>query len=102
MNLIQSDYRSNNMKSVLVALLIFVLLSQCEALRCYCQGKSDCPGSEETCSPPDNACSTSIPLVPLDLRPQDYPKGCAMFHKCQKATLRGTFNFCCTGDLCNS
>ncbi|XP_077358707.1 uncharacterized protein LOC144004902 [Festucalex cinctus] len=90
---IQSDSRSNDMKTVLVALLVFVLVSQGEALTCYCEGKSACFEPLETCRY-NEVCSKVMFQVDSSTT---FIKGCTWKNYC---SLSGTSS-CCETDLCN-
>ncbi|XP_057681766.1 short neurotoxin 3-like [Corythoichthys intestinalis] len=87
------------MKTVLVALLVFFLISQGEALECHCGGLRHCPRSRETCTDSDNACASVI--FHVGSRPS-YFKGCSSLFKCRVLNNPGVSTAsCCTSDLCN-
>ncbi|XP_057681643.1 alpha-elapitoxin-Al2a-like [Corythoichthys intestinalis] len=80
------------MKTVLAALLVFVLVGQGEALRCYCGGMRI-----ENCPPESDACISGIfnpPMTP------GYVKGCYTKHGCDYLRRFATVS-CCDTDLCN-
>uniref|UniRef100_A0A3Q2Z2Q7 UPAR/Ly6 domain-containing protein n=1 Tax=Hippocampus comes TaxID=109280 RepID=A0A3Q2Z2Q7_HIPCM len=88
------------MKCLLVALLVFVLVSQGEALQCYCGGKRRCPsGSVEQCTPSSDACASVIFEVGTN---PSYFKGCSTLHNCLLMNSPGISTAsCCTTNLCN-
>uniref|UniRef100_A0AAX7VCT4 UPAR/Ly6 domain-containing protein n=1 Tax=Astatotilapia calliptera TaxID=8154 RepID=A0AAX7VCT4_ASTCA len=48
------------MKTVIVAVLVLLVISQSEALKCYCGGLRHCPNSVETCHGFNNVCTSAI------------------------------------------
>ncbi|KAM9825466.1 bone morphogenetic protein receptor type-1A-like [Syngnathus typhle] len=89
------------MKTFLVALLVFVLVSQGEALKCYCGGRNNCPGNEEICTTSHHLCAS---VVYNDGTSPDYMKGCASYPECNfiKDEPSVASIYCCGTDLCNT
>ncbi|XP_061765656.1 lymphocyte antigen 6D-like [Nerophis ophidion] len=86
------------MKIVVLALLVVLVVSQGEALRCNCGGRRQCPGNVETCSGEANACASVIFHVPCP----GYFKGCMKMTNCKIMNQPGiTTTACCSSDLCN-
>ncbi|XP_049572923.1 ly6/PLAUR domain-containing protein 2 [Syngnathus scovelli] len=86
------------MKTFLVALLVFVLVSQGEALKCYCGGRNTCSGTEEICTTSNHLC---VNVIYSDGISPDYRKGCAeCSHTKDEPPI--TSISCCGTDLCNS
>uniref|UniRef100_A0A8C6NPM7 Snake toxin/toxin-like domain-containing protein n=1 Tax=Nothobranchius furzeri TaxID=105023 RepID=A0A8C6NPM7_NOTFU len=87
------------MKTVVFAVLVFLLISQNEALKCYCGGKRQCPDRIETCIGSDSVCiSASFYGVPQPF----YFKGCYRESDCVKVNMPGMSSAsCCRTDLCN-
>ncbi|XP_061765657.1 toxin 3FTx-Oxy5-like [Nerophis ophidion] len=86
------------MKTVVLALLVVLVVSQGEALRCNCGGRRQCPGNVETCYGQANACASVVFLVPS----LSYLKGCMKRTDCQIMNQPGiTTAACCSSDLCN-
>uniref|UniRef100_A0A3Q3B373 Snake toxin/toxin-like domain-containing protein n=1 Tax=Kryptolebias marmoratus TaxID=37003 RepID=A0A3Q3B373_KRYMA len=87
------------MRTVILAVLVFLLISQNEALRCYCGGKRRCSSSIETCVGSDSVCiSASFYGVPNPF----YFKGCYRERDCRTVNYPGISSAsCCHSDLCN-
>ncbi|XP_037134953.1 toxin 3FTx-Oxy5-like [Syngnathus acus] len=87
------------MKTILVALLIFALANQGEALECYCGGRRVCAGGKETCGAGSDACAAVFFEVGSS---PSYFKGCSSLFNCQLMNRPGISTAaCCTTDLCN-
>uniref|UniRef100_A0A3Q1FH01 UPAR/Ly6 domain-containing protein n=1 Tax=Acanthochromis polyacanthus TaxID=80966 RepID=A0A3Q1FH01_9TELE len=87
------------MKTVVLALLVLVVVSQSEALRCYCGGLRDCPNSIETCYGDANTCVSAIITAGSHV---NRFKGCYRFRDCLVIN-RPPYSTasCCMTDLCN-
>ncbi|XP_059181304.1 CD59 glycoprotein-like [Centropristis striata] len=88
------------MKTVILALLVLLVVSQGEALRCYCGGTSKrCSSRVETCSGSNPVCAsitlTAGPIV-------SYFQSCYRESDC-RSLLRQSYasGRCCKSDLCN-
>uniref|UniRef100_A0A3Q3MMR7 Snake toxin/toxin-like domain-containing protein n=1 Tax=Mastacembelus armatus TaxID=205130 RepID=A0A3Q3MMR7_9TELE len=87
------------MKTVLVALFLLVVVSQSEALKCYCGGARHCSDYIENCTPLTNACGSII--IYVGSRPT-YSKGCMNMRDCAILNHPGISSAsCCGTDLCN-
>uniref|UniRef100_A0A3Q2Z4Y9 Snake toxin/toxin-like domain-containing protein n=1 Tax=Hippocampus comes TaxID=109280 RepID=A0A3Q2Z4Y9_HIPCM len=87
------------MKCVLVALLVFVIVSQGEALKCHCGGQYNCPGNEETCDADQIYC---VSFTFSDGRYPSVVRGCSSFSDCRRLDSPGiSTSSCCFSDLCN-
>uniref|UniRef100_A0A3Q1BT88 UPAR/Ly6 domain-containing protein n=1 Tax=Amphiprion ocellaris TaxID=80972 RepID=A0A3Q1BT88_AMPOC len=80
------------MKTVIVALLVLVVVSQSEALRCYCGGLTRCSSSTQTCSGNANACANVNRF-----------QSCYNYDDCMrlKQLPQAVYVNCCMTDLCN-
>uniref|UniRef100_A0A3Q3BF95 Snake toxin/toxin-like domain-containing protein n=1 Tax=Kryptolebias marmoratus TaxID=37003 RepID=A0A3Q3BF95_KRYMA len=86
------------MKPVILAVLVLLLVSQNEALKCYCGGKRQCSNPIETCSGTDNVCASVIFHAPI----YSYFKGCYRRTDCLLLNQPGLISAtCCGSDLCN-
>ncbi|KAL3967794.1 alpha-2-macroglobulin-like protein [Sarotherodon galilaeus] len=87
------------MKTVIVAVLVLLVISQSEALKCYCGGLWYCPSSVEFCHGFNNVCSTVF--LDAESTPR-YSKGCMKSNVCRTVTQPGVLSIhCCSTDLCN-
>ncbi|KAK5850919.1 hypothetical protein PBY51_001754 [Eleginops maclovinus] len=88
------------MKTVILTLMVLVVVSQGEALRCYCGGTPrTCQGSVVTCDL-DEVCGSI--LVSAGPRPY-HMKDCMKAHDCKRLSNLSEYvhGFCCSRDLCN-
>ncbi|XP_044194136.1 lymphocyte antigen 6D-like [Thunnus albacares] len=87
------------MKTVILALLVLLVISQGEALRCHCVRDRDCSGPIQTCTGPTDVCYFAVAYIP-DLT---IARGCTPANECR--TMRFSDHVvssgCCRGDLCN-
>ncbi|XP_049916613.1 CD59 glycoprotein-like [Epinephelus moara] len=85
------------MKTVILALLVLLVVSQGEALRCYCGGRTHCSGRVQTCSGSNQVCAR-ITFV-FD---NSYFQSCYNARACRRViNTRGISGRCCSSDLCN-
>uniref|UniRef100_A0A8D3BE06 UPAR/Ly6 domain-containing protein n=1 Tax=Scophthalmus maximus TaxID=52904 RepID=A0A8D3BE06_SCOMX len=86
------------MKPVILVLLVVLVVSHSEALRCYCGGRRQCSGNVETCRGSGYVCASVIFTSPEP----SYFKGCYTSSGCQmlshSSVSHGT---CCSTELCN-
>uniref|UniRef100_A0A3Q2V4G8 UPAR/Ly6 domain-containing protein n=3 Tax=Haplochromini TaxID=319058 RepID=A0A3Q2V4G8_HAPBU len=87
------------MKTVIVAVLVLLVISQSDALKCYCGGLRHCPNSVETCHGFNNVCTSAIIYAGSTPR---YFKGCMKSNDCRIMNQPGVSSAtCCSADLCN-
>ncbi|XP_045908547.1 sperm acrosome membrane-associated protein 4-like [Micropterus dolomieu] len=87
------------MKIVILALFVFLAVSQSEALKCYCGGLRRCPDRVETCPPSSDVCAGVIFTAGST---PSYFKGCMKARDCALLNQPGVSTAsCCRGDLCN-
>uniref|UniRef100_A0A3Q0RN36 UPAR/Ly6 domain-containing protein n=1 Tax=Amphilophus citrinellus TaxID=61819 RepID=A0A3Q0RN36_AMPCI len=87
------------MKTVIVAVLVLLVVSQSEALKCNCGGLRYCPTSVETCVGSNNVCASVIIYAGSTPR---YFKGCVKSTDCRLMNRPGISSAtCCATDLCN-
>ncbi|KAI9526377.1 hypothetical protein NQZ68_039985 [Dissostichus eleginoides] len=88
-----------NMKTVILALVVLVVVSQSEALECYCAGARTCPDRTETCKGLDQVCVRASVSV-ADGRYSNYFMGCWLEEGCKELNKPGGYSgSCCTQDL---
>uniref|UniRef100_A0A4W6BLD8 UPAR/Ly6 domain-containing protein n=1 Tax=Lates calcarifer TaxID=8187 RepID=A0A4W6BLD8_LATCA len=88
------------MKLVILSLLVVLVVSQIEALRCNCGGKRSCPSPVETCRGRSNVCASII--IYAESPPREF-KGCIKSNECMILNRSGMATaLCCETDLCNS
>ncbi|XP_068585352.1 three-finger toxin MALT0070C-like [Cebidichthys violaceus] len=88
------------MKTVILALLVLVVLSQGEALRCNCGGTSKrCSAPVETCYGSNSVCAS----VTLQAGPHvSYFRSCYNKNACRQLIASSVASGrCCSTDLCN-
>ncbi|KAK5850918.1 hypothetical protein PBY51_001754 [Eleginops maclovinus] len=87
------------MKTVILALMVLVVFSQGEALKCYCGGTTKiCSGRVETCSS-NQVCGSIIIQVGPHV---SHFKGCMNANDCRRlSSSQVTSGSCCSRDLCN-
>uniref|UniRef100_A0A3B4VID6 UPAR/Ly6 domain-containing protein n=1 Tax=Seriola dumerili TaxID=41447 RepID=A0A3B4VID6_SERDU len=87
------------MKTVILTLLVVLVVSHSEALRCYCGGLRHCSGSVETCSGSNQVCAGVIIQAGSTV---NYFKGCYKSGDCERLNNPPTTTSrCCRTDLCN-
>uniref|UniRef100_A0A665T9F4 UPAR/Ly6 domain-containing protein n=1 Tax=Echeneis naucrates TaxID=173247 RepID=A0A665T9F4_ECHNA len=87
------------MKFVIFTLLVVLLVSQGESLKCYCGGIRRCSGNVETCPGPNNVCISAIITAGPSVK---HFKGCYDSQGCQLLNSSPlTTAFCCHHDMCN-
>ncbi|XP_023123261.1 CD59 glycoprotein-like [Amphiprion ocellaris] len=88
------------MKTVIVALLVLVVVSQSEALRCYCGGLTRCSSSTQTCSGNANACASVVMTLGSNV---NRFQSCYNYDDCMrlKQLPQAVYVNCCMTDLCN-
>uniref|UniRef100_A0A3B5ACK6 Toxin 3FTx-Oxy5-like n=1 Tax=Stegastes partitus TaxID=144197 RepID=A0A3B5ACK6_9TELE len=87
------------MKTLILALLLLVVVSQSEALRCYCGGRKICSSKTETCYGTDQVCAS---IVFHFGKYQPEFSGCYSASNCRLMNQPGLITTsCCTTDLCN-
>ncbi|XP_037609992.1 synergistic-like venom protein [Sebastes umbrosus] len=88
------------MKTVILALLVLVVVSQGEALQCRCGGTSKiCSGPVETCAGSNNVCASII--IQTGPHVSDI-QGCMTAHNCALLTNSNVASGrCCRTDMCN-
>uniref|UniRef100_A0A3Q1FN87 UPAR/Ly6 domain-containing protein n=1 Tax=Acanthochromis polyacanthus TaxID=80966 RepID=A0A3Q1FN87_9TELE len=88
------------MKTVVLALLVLVVVSQSEALRCYCGGMTQCQSSTQTCSSNANACASVVMTLGSNV---NHFQSCYNYNDCMrlKQLPQTAYAHCCTTDLCN-
>ncbi|CAB1442973.1 unnamed protein product, partial [Pleuronectes platessa] len=66
-SILRRQLTSENMKSVILALLVVLVVGHSEALKCNCSVSSLCSGSIQTCSGSDQVCISFrfTPLLPI-------------------------------------
>ncbi|XP_008296713.1 toxin 3FTx-Oxy5-like [Stegastes partitus] len=85
------------MKTLILALLLLVVVSQSEALRCYCGGRKICSSKTETCYGTDQVCASIV--FHFDATSA---QGCYSASNCRLMNQPGLITTsCCTTDLCN-
>uniref|UniRef100_A0A4W6DIX8 Uncharacterized protein n=1 Tax=Lates calcarifer TaxID=8187 RepID=A0A4W6DIX8_LATCA len=89
------------MKLVILSLLVVLVVSQSEALKCNCGGIRNCPGGRvETCYGSANVCISAFLNNPAGA-PRHF-KGCYPQHGCESINRLGIGSAsCCRTDLCN-
>ncbi|XP_031698289.1 phospholipase A2 inhibitor and Ly6/PLAUR domain-containing protein [Anarrhichthys ocellatus] len=87
------------MKTVILALLVLVVVSQGEALRCNCGGTARCSQRVETCSGNNPVCASIILQAGSNV---SYFKRCMKENDCRLLLIsHSASGFCCSTDLCN-
>uniref|UniRef100_A0A3Q3KDS5 UPAR/Ly6 domain-containing protein n=1 Tax=Monopterus albus TaxID=43700 RepID=A0A3Q3KDS5_MONAL len=88
------------MKTVILALLVVLVVSQSEALKCNCGGARRCPGGRiETCSPDSDVCISAIIYAGSSVTSF---RGCYPSSGCVLLNQPGISSAsCCRTDLCN-
>ncbi|KAM9837966.1 uncharacterized protein ACBR49_018598 [Aulostomus maculatus] len=87
------------MKTVILLFLLLLVVSQGEALRCYCGGKKICSDPVETCYGSNNVCASVIIYA---VTSPSYFQGCSTQNDCMMMNQPGISSAsCCTTDLCN-
>ncbi|KAG7506945.1 hypothetical protein JOB18_019486 [Solea senegalensis] len=86
------------MKTVIVALLVVLVVSHSEALRCNCAGKAPCAFSQQNCYGLNQVCArmTFNPPGSGSFKSCYNARACANLISSGKASGR-----CCSSDLCN-
>uniref|UniRef100_A0A4W6BLF3 UPAR/Ly6 domain-containing protein n=1 Tax=Lates calcarifer TaxID=8187 RepID=A0A4W6BLF3_LATCA len=87
-----------NMKLVILSLLVVLVVSQSEALKCHCGGDRSCPGgSVENCAAGGDVCIRAILF-----NPPSHFRGCYRSRDCQVINNMGIGSAsCCRTDMCN-
>uniref|UniRef100_A0A3P8VBX1 UPAR/Ly6 domain-containing protein n=1 Tax=Cynoglossus semilaevis TaxID=244447 RepID=A0A3P8VBX1_CYNSE len=86
------------MKTVMVALLMVLVVSHSEALKCKCGGKRRCSGSTETCHGSNPVCASITFTGPSP----GYFRGCYDRNDCRMLSSSPvSTGYCCSTDLCN-
>ncbi|XP_068439562.1 three-finger toxin A2-like [Clinocottus analis] len=88
------------MKTVILALLVLVVVSQGEALRCYCGGSMicmvsqyDCVGASQVCAHVTHGATSSY---------TGFAQSCMHERECNRQRNRNVkADTCCSTDLCN-
>ncbi|KAG7507355.1 hypothetical protein JOB18_031482 [Solea senegalensis] len=94
----QTGVQLKDMKTVIVVLLVGLVVSHSEALRCYCGGNSICSSSTQTCSGSNQVCISFVFSQPGI----GYFKNCYKAFDCAKLINSALgFGRCCQTDLCN-
>ncbi|KAK9530336.1 hypothetical protein VZT92_011843 [Zoarces viviparus] len=85
------------MKTVILAILLLVVVSQGEALRCNCGGTARCSGRVQDCYGNNQACASFILQSGSSV---SYFKRCMKESDCRimSSYVSGS---CCSTDLCN-
>ncbi|TKS89653.1 hypothetical protein D9C73_023781 [Collichthys lucidus] len=87
------------MKTVILALLVLVAVSQSEALKCNCGGLRRCPTRVETCWGSNKVCASVVIYAGSTTR---YFKGCMGSRECMLMNRPGVSSArCCSRDRCN-
>ncbi|XP_029953978.1 lymphocyte antigen 6D-like [Salarias fasciatus] len=87
------------MKTVIIAVVVLLVVSQSEALKCHCGGLRHCPNPVETCFGSGNVCASTIITAGGTVK---YFKGCMTAHNCRLMNQPGISSaYCCSTDLCN-
>ncbi|KAK5906016.1 hypothetical protein CgunFtcFv8_001919 [Champsocephalus gunnari] len=89
-----------NMKTVIRALLVLVVVSQGEALRCRCEGSKICSsGRIETCHGFKQVCGSIVTRAGPHV---SFFKSCMSADSCrQMSHSQVSSGYCCSQDLCN-
>ncbi|KAL7372155.1 hypothetical protein ABVT39_011101 [Epinephelus coioides] len=94
-----SGQTRENMKTVILALVVLLVVSQGEALVCWCGGTRSCSGRTETCRRSDNVCAS----VRYENSPRNNFHGCYQRDNCQKLNHPGVVSCgCCNTDRCQA
>ncbi|XP_034427427.1 uncharacterized protein LOC117753450 isoform X2 [Hippoglossus hippoglossus] len=89
---------SENMKSVILALLVVLVVGHSEALRCNCGGKTQCSSRIQTCSGSDQVCAS----IRFNHPANRYFQRCSSAADCRTMMRSGIgTGLCCNYDLCN-
>ncbi|XP_034427431.1 uncharacterized protein LOC117753451 isoform X2 [Hippoglossus hippoglossus] len=89
---------SENMKAVILALLVVLVVGHSEALVCNCGGRTPCSGITETCSALDHVCLN----IRFNSPPNRYFQRCSSAADCRTMMRSGIgTGLCCSSDLCN-
>ncbi|KAL7372536.1 hypothetical protein ABVT39_018057 [Epinephelus coioides] len=92
-----SEQTRENMKTVILALVVLLVVSQGEALRCYCGGRTDCSDRIQTCSGSNQVCAYII-----FHHDYSYFQSCYNEDDCRLLSQSPvTSGSCCSTDLCN-
>uniref|UniRef100_UPI0037E9493D toxin 3FTx-Oxy5-like n=1 Tax=Semicossyphus pulcher TaxID=241346 RepID=UPI0037E9493D len=89
------------MKTVIVALLVVLVVSQGESLKCHCAGPArPCPGPVETCPGSHTMCGN---VIIYSISPDSFFfQGCMEPQECRGLDNPGISSAtCCSTDLCN-
>ncbi|XP_044033555.1 uncharacterized protein si:dkeyp-80c12.8 isoform X2 [Siniperca chuatsi] len=86
------------MKTVIVALLVLLVVSQGEALKCYCGGLKHCLNPAETCHGLNDVCAKVTFSAGFT---GSYFQGCVKAIECMIENRRGVSATCCSRNLCN-
>ncbi|RVE59441.1 hypothetical protein OJAV_G00188670 [Oryzias javanicus] len=86
-----------DMKPVILTVLVLLLVSQNEALKCYCENTVVCDGPVHECKPEETVC-----LATALLQVGRYFRRCAEPSACSNLNVPGVaYSTCCRTDLCN-
>ncbi|XP_078019813.1 uncharacterized protein LOC144459473 [Epinephelus lanceolatus] len=92
-----SEQTRENMKTVILALVVLLVVSQGEALTCWCGGIRSCSGRTETCSISEDVCAS----VSFHQFPRNNFHGCYSEDACRRLNHPGVVS-CryCKTDMC--
>ncbi|XP_078019774.1 three-finger toxin A2-like isoform X2 [Epinephelus lanceolatus] len=92
-----SEQTRENMKTVILALVVLLVVSQGEALTCYCGGRKQCSESTETCTGSNEVCA-----IIVSQHDYSYFQSCLDGSDCRRLIQSSdAFGVCCVTDLCN-
>ncbi|XP_027144930.1 neurotoxin 3FTx-RI isoform X1 [Larimichthys crocea] len=87
------------MKTVILALLVLMAVSQTEALKCNCAGLRGCPKPVETCYNENEVCGS---VTFSSASNPSFFKGCMPLRDCVLMNRQGASTArCCKTDQCN-
>ncbi|XP_078019773.1 uncharacterized protein LOC144459454 isoform X1 [Epinephelus lanceolatus] len=93
-----SEQTRENMKTVILALVVLLVVSQGEALKCLCGGRTRCPGRHQTCTGPNQVCAYFAYHFDYG-----FIQRCNDADDCREALYYGQATVkCCKTNLCNS
>uniref|UniRef100_A0A3Q2V230 Lymphocyte antigen 6D-like n=2 Tax=Haplochromini TaxID=319058 RepID=A0A3Q2V230_HAPBU len=89
------------MKTVMLAVLLLLAVSQSEALECHCGGQKFCSRPVETCSSSNDVCSTLV-ITSGTNACWAASRGCLKSLACRILNRPPVMTAsCCSSDLCN-
>ncbi|CAN9509132.1 unnamed protein product [Ophioblennius macclurei] len=87
------------MKTLIVAVVVLLVVSQSEALECICGGLRRCSGPVETCYDSETVCASVIHSVGGRTRST---QSCMKERDCRMINRLGASSaYCCYTDRCN-